>query len=182
MVFGGIETERLQMNEDTLWSGAPRDWNNPQASDFLPEVRRLVLDEQKYQAADEVCRKMQGPYNESYQPLGNLYLKTGASADTTNYRRELDLDTAIAGVTYTSAGIAYNREMFSSAVAQVIVVRLTCGKHGVVNFQASLDSLLQHSVRVTGENTLCMSGKAPSHVVPNYVRSETPVVLRHDGR
>ena len=57
MVFGGIETERLQLNEDTLWSGAPRDWNNQQASEHLPEVRRLVAEE-KYHEADQVCLKM----------------------------------------------------------------------------------------------------------------------------
>src|SRR5690242_19181929 len=56
MVFGGIEDERLQLNEDTLWSGAPHEWNNPDAKKHLPEVRRLVLDQQDYVAADKVSR------------------------------------------------------------------------------------------------------------------------------
>ncbi len=60
MVFGGVTAERLQLNDDTLWSGAPRDWNNPDAKQRLPEVRRLVLEQEDYQAADRVCRKMQG--------------------------------------------------------------------------------------------------------------------------
>src|ERR1022692_1428231 len=66
MVFGGVKEERLQLNEDTLWSGAPRQWNNPDALKHLPEVRRLVLEEQDYVAADKVCREMQGPFAEAY--------------------------------------------------------------------------------------------------------------------
>src|SRR4051794_31030015 len=70
MVFGGVATERLQLNEDTLWSGGPTDWNNPQAKDVLPEVRRLIF-AGKYVETDALCRKMQGPYNQSYEPLGD---------------------------------------------------------------------------------------------------------------
>src|SRR5262249_1278287 len=72
MVFGGIPEERLQLNDDTLWSGAPRTWNNPEARERLAEVRRLVLQKQDYVAADRVCRQMQGPYTEGYLPLADL--------------------------------------------------------------------------------------------------------------
>ena len=75
--LAGIEEELLQLNEDTLWSGHPREWNNPDAKRHLPEVRKLVLEEQKYLEADQVCKKMQGPYNESYLPLGNLRIEFG---------------------------------------------------------------------------------------------------------
>ena len=75
MVRGGIQSELLQLNEDTLWSGSPRDWNNPDAKKHLPEVRRLVLEESDYVAADAVCKKMQGPYNESYLPMANLHIE-----------------------------------------------------------------------------------------------------------
>jgi alpha-L-fucosidase 2 len=88
MVFGGVETERLQLNDDTLWSGPPqRDWNNPEARQHLPEIRRLLLKEHNYPAADELTRQMQGPYNESYQPLGNLYLNFAEPAGADLYRR-----------------------------------------------------------------------------------------------
>ena len=75
MVFGGVESERLQLNEDTLWSGAPRDWNNPGAKAHLAEVRRLVLEQGDYAGADRECRQMQGPYGESYLPLANLHIE-----------------------------------------------------------------------------------------------------------
>src|SRR5580693_5271077 len=99
MVFGGVAAERIQLNEDTLWSGHPRDWNNPAASQYLPVVRRLVLEEEKYVEAGAVCQKMQGPFNESYLPLGNLRLKLEGGG-VSGYRRELDLDNAIASVFY----------------------------------------------------------------------------------
>src|SRR6185437_13300515 len=81
MVFGGIKTERLPLNEDTLWSGEPRGWNNPTASAVLPDIRRVVLNDENYHEADALCRKMQGPYNESYQPLGSLHLKIDGGHD-----------------------------------------------------------------------------------------------------
>ena len=95
MVFGGVQAERLQLNEDTLWSGAPRDWNNPDAKSHLAEVRRLVLEQEDYVAADAVCKRMQGPYNESYLTLGNLAVRMEHPPDVDSYRRELDLDTGI---------------------------------------------------------------------------------------
>src|SRR5208282_3655145 len=81
MVFGGVAAERLQLNEDTLWSGAPRPWNNPEAKQHLEEVRSLVLDRQDYAGGDRLCRQMQGPYNQSYQPLGDLHLEWQPSGE-----------------------------------------------------------------------------------------------------
>src|SRR3954467_3114781 len=73
MVYGGVETERLQLNEDTLWSGGPVDGNNPHAKEVLPVVRRLIA-AGDYLAANLLCKQMQGPFVQSYQPLGDLHL------------------------------------------------------------------------------------------------------------
>lgn len=168
MIFGGIGEERLQLNEDTLWSGFPKDWNNPGAKDVLAEVRRAVLEREDYHAADALCRKMQGPYNQSYQPLGDLKLAFDTEADPANYRRVLDLDTAIAGVRAGSLA----REAFISAPDQVLVVRLT----GPIGFSATLSSPVQSSSSAEG-STLRLTGKVAAHVDPNYKRtSKTPVV------
>src|SRR5277367_6102339 len=96
MIFGGVKDERLQLNDDTLWSGAPRPWNNPDALKHLAEVRKLVLEQQDYVAADAVCRQMQGPFAEAYQPLADLHLSMDHDSGATAYRRELDLATAVA--------------------------------------------------------------------------------------
>jgi len=99
MVFGGIGHERLQLNEDTLWTGGPREWNNPNAPKALAEVRRLVA-EGKYVEADRAAHGMQGPYTQSYAPLGNLVLSFEHGGQTRGYRRQLDLQSAIADVRY----------------------------------------------------------------------------------
>jgi alpha-L-fucosidase 2 len=175
MVFGGVSEERLSLNEDTLWSGSPHEWNNPRASEALPKIRKLVLEEKRYQDADRACRRMQGPYNESFQPLGNLRLKFAGLTDVNDYRRDLDLDTAIAQVRFTSGGVTYTREVFCSAPDQVLLVRLNAGKGRALNVTVTLDSLLHSHIEPVGRNGLRLQGKAPAHVEPNYVNAPNPV-------
>ncbi|MBI4873360.1 MAG: glycoside hydrolase family 95 protein [Acidobacteria bacterium] len=180
MVFGGFETERLQLNEDTLWSGYKREWNNPEAGKYLAEVRRLVLEEEDYAGADRVCRKMQGPYNQSYQPLADLDLKFEMAGAVSGYRRELDLDTAIARTTYQADGATITREVFASAADPVIVMHVSSSRPGSLSFSADLKSLLCSQTRADGPDALLLTGKAPSHVEPNYVNSDKPVLYDDD--
>jgi alpha-L-fucosidase 2 len=179
MVFGGVKEERLQLNEDTLWSGVPRAWNNIEAQTALEEARKLILTG-RYLEADVVCKRMQGLFTESYEPLGDLRLSFGGG-DIATYERSLDLSTAIATTRYTLPGGAhYVREVFSSAPDQIIVVRLTCDQPGRLSFTASLDSELKHTLH-EANGRLVMTGRAPSHVDPNYhnVNAE-PVVYDDD--
>ena len=131
-------------------------------------VRRLVLEEEKYVEAGAVCQKMQGPFNESYLPLGNLRLKLEAAGDASGYRRELDLDTAIASVFYRSDGAEFQREVFVSAPDQVVVVRLTTTRPAGLSFEVSLDSPVRSSVDTAGKDGLILRGKAPAHTTPDY--------------
>src|SRR5215217_3860307 len=91
MVFGGVASERLQFNQDTLWSGAPSDWNNPRAKDVLLELRALLF-AGKYAEADQLAKQMQGPYGQSYLPLGDLRLVFEHNIPPDSYQRWLDLD------------------------------------------------------------------------------------------
>jgi alpha-L-fucosidase 2 len=176
MVFGGVTNELLQLNEATLWSGGPRDWNNPGARDVLPQVRAAIF-AGDYVKAGELCKEMQGPYNESYQPLGDLLLTfPDAGAPATDYERSLDLDRAVATVRYRAGGATFTREVFSSFPDQVIVVRLTCDQPGRIAFRAAADSLLHSSTVTEGTNTLVLRGKAPTHVDPSYLSSTNPVI------
>lgn len=176
MVFGGIEAERIQLNDDSFWSGAPREWNNPDAKNHLAEVRRLVLEKEDYAAADKVCRKMQGPYTESYLVLADLRLAFGGSTEVSNYRRELDLDTAVARVTFTRDGTTFSREVFASAPDGVLAIRITATRPGQISFSASIDSPVRGQAEAAGQRGLRFAGKAPSHVDPNYLRSKEPVL------
>ena len=176
MVFGGVGSERLQLNEETLWSGGPSDWNNPGARAALPEVRAAVF-AGDYVKATELTKKMQGPFNQSYQPLADLRLHfLGAAAGPPEgYERDLDLDRAVASVRYHSGDATFTREVFSSFPDQVIVVRLTCDQPGLLGFSVSADSPLRYAVQTDGNNTLILRGRAPSHVDPSYLSTPDPI-------
>ena len=118
MVFGGGEDgspakELLQFNEDTLWSGKPTDGNNRDAKNYLDPIRQAVLNEQDYHKADELCCKMQGLFAEAYQPAGNLRLEFTHPGAVTDYRRELNLDTACARTSYSVSGVQFDRLAFA---------------------------------------------------------------------
>ena len=142
LVLGGTARERLALNESSLWSGGPYNADSPEALAALPEVRRLLF-AGRYAEADALAQaKMMGrPLSQaSYQALGDLFLDFPGHEGATDYRRELDLDTAVARVTYTVGGVHFAREVFASAVDQVIVVRLTADKPGALNVILSVAS------------------------------------------
>jgi alpha-L-fucosidase 2 len=175
MVFGGVQAERLQLNEDTLWSGGPREWNNPDARAHLAAVRRLVLEQQDYVGADAECKHMQGPYTESYLTLGNLAVRLQHPPDAESYRRELDLDSAIARVAYRIEKVDYTREAFASAPDQVVVLRLVASG-GPLTLAIGADCPLHSQVTASDSGLVRVVGKAPAHVDPDYMRSPNPIV------
>ncbi|HEX3814182.1 MAG TPA: glycoside hydrolase family 95 protein [Mycobacteriales bacterium] len=179
MVFGGVTRERIGLNLDTLWSGGPRT-AEAGAVELLPELRRLVVEEHDYPAADAVARQMQGPYNESYQPLGDLRLEFDHRTAARAYRRDLDLDRAVSGVRYQVGDTTFTRELFVSAPDRVLVVRLEADRPGSVSFSMRLDS--PHPVRTAASGSvLTMTGRAPQHVAPNYHDEERSIVYAADG-
>src|SRR5260370_32670950 len=175
MVFGGVRQERIALNEDTLWSGYPRDWNNPAAPKSLPVVRRMVLEEKDYQVADQECHKMQGPFNQAFQPLGDLLIDFEHRGDATSYRRELNLDTAIATTSYIADGIQYIREVFVSAPAQLVVIHLSCSKARALKCVLRLRSQLHGRSLRGNANQIQFKAKPPSQPDPNYKQSIDPV-------
>lgn len=183
MVFGGGEDgacnkEVLQFNEDTLWSGQPRDGNNLDAKNHLAAIRSAVLEQQNYHLADQLCKKMQGLFAESYQPLGNLRLDLAHSGTVSRYRRQLDLDTACATTSYEADGVRFEREVFVSTPDQVLVLRVTASKPHQLSGSISLDGPLQKSVAVLPGNRLLLTGKAAAHIAgAGHPGSEEPVTL-----
>jgi alpha-L-fucosidase 2 len=142
LVLGGTAHERLALNESTLWTGGPYNADSPEALAALPEVRRLLFAGQ-YRAADALAEaKLMGrPLGQTaYQPLGDLLLDFPGHENATAYRRELDLDTAVARVSYAVGGVHFTREAFVSAVDQVLVVRLTADRAGALDVVVALAS------------------------------------------
>src|SRR5215207_2182158 len=127
MIFGGPASEQLQLNEDTLYAGSPYDPNNPEALRALPEARRLIFEGKYKEAHDLVGAKMMAnPIKQMpYEPLGDLKLSFPGHENFTGYRRQLDLNTAIATVSYKVGPTTFTRDVFVSPLDQVIIVRLT---------------------------------------------------------
>jgi alpha-L-fucosidase 2 len=147
MVYGGLAEECLQLNESTVWTGGPYDPANRDALKALPEVRRLVFAGRYREAQELYGRRMMArpPNQQKYQPLGDLWIRplglgrpTDQNKQLLGYRRELDLDTAIAAVRYTVGGVNFTREVFASPADQVIVVRLAADKPGRLSFAVRL--------------------------------------------
>ena len=135
MVFGGTETEQIQFNEESVWDGHPQECANPAALEHLPEVRRLIF-AGKNREAEELCGKylLGNPFEiQSYQSLGDLFIAQSFSNEVTEYRRELDLETAIATTSFVAGDVRFTREVFASAPDNVIVVRLSANKPSSVN-------------------------------------------------
>ena len=142
MIFGGVAAERLQLNEDTLWTGGPRSYDHPGAAEALPQLRELLFaGKQKEAEALATERFMSIPIRQrAYQPLGDLLLEFSGHDNPQDYRRSLDLDRAVASVSYASKGVRYDREVFASHPARAIVVRLSCDRPEKLTFAASLTS------------------------------------------
>lgn len=164
MVFGGVGQERLQLNEGTLWAGGPYDPVNPEAREALPRVRRLVSEAQYREAASLISQKvMAKPLGQMpYQTVGDLLLTFAGAKNAENYRRELNLDTATATVSYTSDGVRYTREVYASAPGDVIVVRLTADQPGKISLIAGMKTRMAASVETDGNATLVMRGMGGS--------------------
>ncbi|WP_340004379.1 glycoside hydrolase family 95 protein [Paenibacillus sp. FSL K6-0276] len=179
MIFGGVEQEKISLNEDTLWSGFPKDGNNPGAKEALPKVRKLIQ-EGRYEDADTMTREMLGPYTQSYLPFGDLLLRFEHGGIYHSYQRTLDVENAIHRIEYRIGNVTYTREMFASHPDQLLVLRLTSSAQGALNVHASLDSPLRHSLRSQGDS-FELSGTAPEHVDPSYFGSDDPIRYGEPG-
>jgi alpha-L-fucosidase 2 len=140
MVFGMTDEERIQFNEETYWSGGPYSQTVKGGSEVLPEIQRLIFEGDYTKAHRLFGRRLMGypVEQQKYQSLGNLIIRPEAAGDVEDYRRELDLDTAVASVRYSRGGVRYAREVFSSPIDQVIVVRLTADRPGSIRFTSEL--------------------------------------------
>ena len=164
MVFGNVTRERVQLNEDSVWSGGPRNRNNPDTLRLLPEIRRLIAEGNLARAHELASDALAGTPDimRFYEPLADLILtiEHGAAptakasvlsqaamgyADDRNppaptfYRRWIDLETATAGVSYTLEGTVYQRDYLASAVDGVVAIRFSADRFGAVSFTLRLD-------------------------------------------
>ena len=164
MVFGGIATERFQMNDLTLWSGYPPDGNNPGGPEILRKTREAVF-KGDYLKAGEEWKKIHGPYTARYLPMGDLIIRMNLKdSAATGYYRDLNIQKAISTVRYNVSGVVYEREAFVSYPDKILVIKLSSGKKKALSFSLSLSSKLRYAVTAESSGILILKGKAPYHV------------------
>lgn len=180
MVFGGVPDERIQFNEDTLWKGHPHDYVRTGAHDHLADIRRLLFEGKTSEAAN-VVRKyfLSDPVRQkAYQPFGDLRFHFFGPTNVTDYRRQLDLNSALARVSYRADGVSYQRDAFASYPDQAIVLRLTADQPGRISFTLKLDSPQTNSqTQAITSDTLLLSGQVES----NGLRFASQVRVLADG-
>ncbi|MEA2734061.1 MAG: alpha-L-fucosidase 2, partial [Humisphaera sp.] len=169
MIHGGVGEERIELNDNTLYSGEPgrRDLPTLNVSKTLEQVNQQLRDGKYAEVTDWVSKNWLGRQQECYQPLGDLYLKFASDAKPTagQYRRELDLAGAIAKTTYTHDGVTFVRECFASFPDQSIVMLLSANKPGAISFSARLASIHPNARQTTdGNDTIVMAGQVPAFV------------------
>lgn len=183
MIFGRVDAELIQLNEETLWTGGPVNPDpNPDASKYLPEVRKLLFAGENGQAV-KLMRKMQGPNTNMYQPLADVFLKQQITGAVSNYTRSLNITNAIALTQFTVNGVQYTREILSSFPDQVLVMRLTASAKKALNVSFGLGDELVHSVSIQNNNEIILKGKA--RISSDERRNPKPIIysdsLRHNG-
>jgi alpha-L-fucosidase 2 len=180
MVFGGTGSERIQFNEDTLWLGKPHNYVRAGSAEVIPEIRRL-LNEGKVEEAQNLARArmLSDPVRQKpYQPFGDLRLKFPGHENASNFRRELDLDAAVATTRYTVDGVTFTRELLASYPDNVIAVRITSDKPGRLRFSVALDTPHQQATTIAdGPDTLRMHGS----VQADGLRFESRVRVAAEG-
>ncbi|MGN8070423.1 glycoside hydrolase family 95 protein [Mucilaginibacter sp. 22184] len=190
MPDGGVNDEKIVLNDITLWSGSPQDANNYEAYKQLPKIKELLLAGKNVEAQalidkDFVCK---GPGSGGrqwgcYQVLGDLDLKFDygkADAKVTNYQRSLSLPTAVANTSYQVDGVTYKREYFTSFGDDVDMIRLTADKPGKLNFSINI-SRPERSATSTSGNTLLLQGRLDNGTDGNGMQYQASVKAKLTG-
>ncbi|KAL8129234.1 hypothetical protein V2J09_018389 [Rumex salicifolius] len=169
MVWGGVDSEILNLNEDTLWTGVPANYTDANVPKSLTPIRQLV-DEGKYDEATTLAdTKLSGNPSDVYQLIGDLKLEFDTSDVAyieETYWRELDLDTATVTVRYSIGNVEFTRQHFVSNPDKVMVIKISATKPGSISFTASFDSKLHHHSYVNGKEQIVMEGSCPGKRIP----------------
>lgn len=160
-VFGGPAADSIYLNDATLWTGTPSECRTTKGYQVVPLIR-AALAEERYDVAESLQHFLQGPYSESYAPLGTLYIRSfPGGASPTSYCRELSLDRAVATTRFKVGNTACEREYFTSHPDGVLVIRLKADRPRSLSFDLGFGSQLKHRIRIDGDRLIAF-GVAPA--------------------
>lgn len=180
MIYGGLLSEEFQLNDHTLWSGAPSDWNNTNAKNMLPLIREAVFKE-NYLQADTLWENAQGPYSARYSTAGSLLFDFDIdSVGVKNFRREINLEEGLSNVSFQIGSNTYKREAFASFPDKAILVKLSAEEKGTLNFTSFFKNDMPHVASSYDKGHIFVRSKTPKHVAHRNYEPEQ-VVYDQDG-
>ena len=182
MIYGGIDNEEIQLNEETFWSGSPHNNNSPEAKAYLQEVRDSIF-AGKEEAAHAILDKyfFKGPHGMRYLPLGSLKLDFRKQTEVSDYRRELNLSNAIATTRYTADGVTYQRTCFASQTDHVIIVHIQADKRGALSFDVGFDSPLEVKRSIDNRQLIAVVQNVEQEGIPAGLHAECRIEVATDG-
>ncbi|MFV0290132.1 MAG: glycosyl hydrolase family 95 catalytic domain-containing protein [Mangrovibacterium sp.] len=164
MIYGTTEKEQLQLNEETIWSGAPNNNTDAEIAKVLPQITNLFFDGKYKEAEDLAVEKVRSPNSGmKYQPVGNLWIDYKHGKQFENYYRELDIANSIATTKYIVDGVEYTRQYFASLATNAIVVKLSADKPGKISVDLSLDCELRSKIELIDDSIISLSGISDDH-------------------
>ncbi|MFW6169597.1 MAG: glycosyl hydrolase family 95 catalytic domain-containing protein [Planctomycetota bacterium] len=180
MVFGGLQQERMQFNEDTVWRGEPHEYHREGAAEYLPRIRQLLYEGKQSEAEKLAMREfMSDPLRQkAYQPFGDVLIEFPEHGEAVDYRRQLNLDTAVTSVSYRVGDTRYQRRAFVSHPDQALVWNMNSDQPGRVTFSVRLDSPhAQTKVSVRDNDSLVLAGQ----VEDGAIQFETRLRINIEG-
>mgnify|MGYP002434611233 FL=1 len=180
MVYGGVVNEQIQLNEETVWGGGPHRNDSPKAFGVLPKVRELIFAGREKEAEKVMADNFfTGQHGMPFQTIGSLMLEFDGHADYSNYRRDLDLERAVASVRYKIGEVNYTRTIFTSLVDNALIIRIEADKPGAVNFTTRYSTpYKEYEIKKNGKSLL-LSGHGSAHEgIPGAIRFETRTQIK----
>lgn len=180
MVYGGVVNEQIQLNEETVWGGGPHRNDSPKAFGVLPKVRELIFAGREKEAEKVMADNFfTGQHGMPFQTIGSLMLEFDGHADYSNYRRDLDLERAVASVRYKIGEVNYTRTIFTSLVDNALIIRIEADKPGAVNFTTRYSTpYKEYEIKKNGKSLL-LSGHGSAHEgIPGVIRFETRTQIK----
>jgi alpha-L-fucosidase 2 len=184
MVYGGTDSEEIQLNEETFWSGSPHHNNSEEAKTHLQEVRDLIFAGKEMEAHEIIDKHFfKGPHGMRFLPLGSVKLSFDYQGQTVpvDYRRELSLADALCTTTYEANGIKYERTVFASQADNAIVVHLKVDKEGTLAFNLGFDSQLQAEQHVSNHQLTAVVKNVEQEGIPGQLTAEARITVSTEG-
>ena len=182
MVYGGIEREELQLNEETFWAGSPYNNNNPNAVHVLPVVRKLIFEGRNKEAQRLIdANFLTQQHGMSYLTLGSLYLEFPEHQNASGFYRDLNLENATTTTRYQVDDVTYTRTTFASFTDNVIIMHIKASKANALNFTIAYNFPLVHKVNVQNDQlTVTCQGKEQEGLKA-ALRAECQIQVKTNG-